>query len=167
MTQVDCPRTTQVLAARRRTPLGAPGTGVTADHAAGAADATATADHIATCPTCAAALVADRALSDFAAALERQAALPTATQILFRAQQRQTALAADRAVRPIKLWGLCVAVGCILAAAVLLVTHAGALWHRVLSLQAAAAPPLLILAGVVSVGLASLLLHLHAAWTEP
>jgi hypothetical protein len=159
MTQVDCPRTTQVL--------GAPGTAVTADHTAYAADATATADHVATCPTCAAALVADRALSDFAAALERQAAPPTATQILFRAQQRQIALAADRAVRPIKLWGLCVAVGCILAAAFLLVAHAGALWHRVLSLQAAAAPPLLILAGVVSVGLASLLLHLHGAWTEP
>ncbi len=150
MSSLECNRTAEILAAARSA---APPGG----------DA---ARHTATCEHCSAAVTAQTALTSLAAALARQASPPSAAQILFRSQLRQTAQAADRAVRPIRLWALAAGIGTPLAAGALLLIHASDLWQRARALQAAPAQPLLLLAGFVGVCLTGLLLHLHSAWTE-
>jgi hypothetical protein len=148
MTVVDCERTAEVLAVGRAGTLNE-----------------AAAEHAAACAACGAALATERALAQLAMTLERQASPPDAAQILFRAQLRQAAAAAERATRPMQLWSRFVGTACVLGAGALAVTCGNAFWHLLTS-PAPGASPLLAIAAGASLGFTCLLLYLHSSWNE-
>jgi hypothetical protein len=150
----DCPRTAELLAAGRRGALPGP-----------------LAEHAESCGACSDALAADRALAGLGAALDHMASLslPNPAQILFRAQIRKTRAAAERATLPLRVWGYTVGIGCAAGAVGVGLAHRQALTHLLLaapSQVAAGGSPLLLVAGVIGIGLASLVLYLHSAWSE-